>query len=84
MLSENDARQYESAKTEQLSFFDDAGGAEERREQEQAELEKERKCQETVLQIRKKYGKNAILKGLNYEDGATTKERNGQIGGHKA
>ena len=84
LLSENDARQYESAKTEQLSFFDDAGGAEERREQEQAELEKERKCQETVLQIRKKYGKNAILKGLNYEDGATTKERNGQIGGHKA
>ena len=84
LLSENDAKQYESGKTEQLSFFDDAGGAEERREQEQAELEKERKCQETVLQIRKKYGKNAILKGLNYEDGATTKERNGQIGGHKA
>ena len=84
LLSESDAKQVESKHTEQLSFFDNLDGIEERREQEQAELEKERKCQETILEIRKKYGKNAILKGVNYEEGATTKERNGQIGGHKA
>lgn len=46
--------------------------------------EKERKRQEAILSIRRKYGKNAILKGMNFEDGATARERNGQIGGHKA
>jgi DNA polymerase V len=45
--------------------------------------EKERRLQETMLSIKKKYGKNAILKGTNLEEGATTIERNGQIGGHK-
>ena len=40
--------------------------------------------QEAVLSIKKKYGKNAILKGLNFQEGATTKERNEQSGGHKA
>ncbi len=84
LLPEDEAKQIESGKTEQLSFFDNPDEVQECREQEQAELEKERKCQETILQIRKKYGKNAILKGVNYEEGATTKERNGQIGGHKA
>ncbi|MDD3369955.1 MAG: DNA methylase [Lachnospiraceae bacterium] len=48
------------------------------------ELEKERKIQEAMLSIKKKYGKNAILKGMNLEEGATTVERNNQIGGHKA
>lgn len=84
LLTESDAKQYESGRTEQLSFFDNPNEIQERREREQAELDKERKCQETILEIRKKYGKNAILKGVNYEEGATTKERNGQIGGHKA
>jgi len=45
---------------------------------------KERKMQESILQIKKKYGKNSILKGMNFEEGATAIERNGQIGGHKA
>lgn len=45
---------------------------------------KERKLQEAMLNIKKKYGKNAILKGTNLEEGATTIERNNQIGGHKA
>lgn len=84
LLPEDEAKQIESGKTEQLSFFDNPDEVQERSEQEKAELEKERKCQETILQIRKKYGKNAILKGVNYDEGATTKERNGQIGGHKA
>lgn len=48
------------------------------------EQAKERKIQEAMLSIKKKFGKNAILKGINLEDGATTKERNNQIGGHKA
>lgn len=45
---------------------------------------KERRIQESILQIKKKYSKNAILKGMNFEDGATAIERNAQIGGHKA
>ena len=40
--------------------------------------------QNAMLKIKKKYGKNAILKGMNFEEGATTIERNGQVGGHKA
>ena len=49
-----------------------------------AELEKDRKIQMTVLDIKKKFGKNAIMKGMNLEDAATTRERNLQIGGHKS
>ena len=47
------------------------------------EQEKEKKLQESLLSIKKKYGKNAILRGVSYEEGATMRERNGQIGGHK-
>lgn len=49
-----------------------------------AELEREHKLQEAMLDIKNKYGKNAILKGMNLLDGATTMERNRQIGGHKS
>ena len=55
-----------------------------KREEEEAELQREKKRQEAVLQIKNKYGKNAILKGMNLEEGATAKNRNEQIGGHKA
>ncbi len=48
------------------------------------EQEKERKMQEAMISIKKKFGKNAILKGINLEEGATTRDRNNQIGGHKA
>ena len=47
-------------------------------------LEKEKRMQMALLKIQKKYGKNAVLKGNNLEEGATTIERNGQVGGHKA
>ena len=47
-------------------------------------MERERKIQKAALAIKKKYGKNAILKGMNLEEGATAKDRNAQIGGHKA
>ena len=56
----------------------------EQQEAENAELERETRRQQAVLSIRKKYGKNAILTGMNFEEGATTKDRNNQIGGHKA
>ena len=48
------------------------------------DLEKERRQQEAILEIRRRFGKNAILKGMNFEEGATTRDRNNQIGGHKA
>lgn len=49
-----------------------------------SKLEREKSLQETMLGIKKKFGKNAVLKGTNYLEGATMRERNGQIGGHKA
>lgn len=62
------------------------GGNKEQQEVERGmkKLSKERERQKAILSVHKKYGKNALLKGMNYEDGATTRERNGQIGGHKA
>ena len=64
----------------QLDFFTDWAA----KEKEERELEREKRRQQALLTIRKKYGKNAILKGMNYQKGATTRERNAQIGGHKA
>ena len=54
------------------------------RAEEKEALEKERKRQQAMLAIKKKYGKNAILHGTSYQEGATGRERNQQIGGHKA
>ncbi len=68
----------------QFDMFTDYDAEEARQKTEDAELEKERKIQDATLAIRAKYGKNAILKGMNMEEGATAKDRNTQIGGHKA
>ena len=54
------------------------------REREEAALDREKRRQKVILNIKKKYGKNAILKGTNLEEGATAMARNCQIGGHKA
>lgn len=51
---------------------------------EESNLQRERRRQHAILDIQKKYGKNAALKAMNFEEGATTIERNGQLGGHKA
>ena len=67
---------------EQMSLFSLPSPEEEGRERAEAEREKRR--QEAVLAIKEKYGKNAILKGMNFEEGATARERNETIGGHKA
>ncbi len=69
---------------EQLDFFTDYSAVNEQRAQESAELEREKKIQRTMLDIKKRFGKNAILKGMNLEEGATGKARNDTIGGHKA
>ena len=71
-------------KFEQLDFFTDYDELLAQREKEDAELKKERKIQEAMLDIKKRYGKNAIVKGTNLQEGATTIERNNQIGGHRA
>ena len=69
---------------EQLDLFTDYASLERKRKEEAERLSKERRLQEAVLSVKKKYGKNAILKGMNLQEGATTMERNRQIGGHKA
>ena len=69
---------------EQLDLFTDYEETRKTREQEQAAEKKERNLQEAILDIKKHYGKNAVIKGMNMEEGATAVERNKQIGGHKA
>lgn len=69
---------------EQLDLFTDYDALKEQKTKETAELEREKRMQNTILDIKKKFGKNAILKGMNLQDGATAKDRNNQIGGHKA
>jgi DNA polymerase V len=68
----------------QLDLFTDYKKQQQQQQQQQQQLEKERRMQEAVINIKHRFGKNAILKGLNFQEGATAKERNRQIGGHKA
>ena len=69
---------------EQLDLFTDYAAKERREQADEAAHARERKIQEAMLGIKKKYGKNAILKGMNLEEGATARERNETIGGHHA
>ena len=69
---------------QQLDLFTDYEALEKQKQEEQARLDKERRLQEAQLKIKQRFGKNAILRGLNYSEGATAKDRNKQIGGHKA
>ena len=69
---------------EQMELFTDYSAVEEQRKKENQDDEREKRWQKAVLEIKKKYGKNAILRGMSFEEGATARERNGQIGGHKA
>ena len=82
LIDENIAKKEE--KYEQLDLFTDYKAKEQERAEEEAVLERERRMQQTMLTIKKKFGKNAILKGMNLQEGATAKDRNEQIGGHKA
>lgn len=74
----------DNEKFEQLDLFTDYEKKEKEEKEQSEALEKEKAIQKTVLSIKNKYGKNAILKGMNFEEGATAKERNEQVGGHKA
>lgn len=74
----------EHCKVKQLNLFDDYAENAENQGRDEAALERERSLQQAMLAIKKKYGKNAILKGMNMEEGATAVDRNMQIGGHKA
>lgn len=69
---------------QQLDLFTDYEALAWQRQKEQAKFDKERRIQEAQLRIKQRFGKNAILRGLNFKEGATAKERNQQIGGHKA
>lgn len=69
---------------EQLDLFTDYAQQEAERQAEETALSQERNLQKALLTLKKKYGKNAVLKGMNFEDGATTKDRNEQVGGHRA
>lgn len=69
---------------EQLDLFTDYEALEKKKKEEEEKLKREKQMQEAMLAIKKKFGKNAILKGMNLEEGAMTKERNQQIGGHKS
>lgn len=69
---------------EQMDLFTDYGALEKQNKEQEEKLVRERKLQEAMLSVKKKYGKNAMLKGMNLQDGAMTIERNNQIGGHKA
>ena len=69
---------------EQMNLFTDFGDGADQKNLEAKKLEREKKMQHAILDIQKKYGKNAILKGMNLEEGAMTVQRNSQIGGHKA
>lgn len=77
VISERDAGA--DAQCEQLDLFTDYDG----RRQEELALEREKKRQQAIVKIKRRYGKNAVLKGMNFEEGATTISRNSQIGGHR-
>ena len=82
VVSESSANQ--NTAPQQLDLFTDYETLAKQEAEEKAALEKELRMQEAQLIIKQRFGKNAILRGLNFEEGATAKERNEQIGGHRA
>ena len=67
-----------------LTLFDDPEELLRKAQEEEDALAQEKKMQKAILEIKKRFGKNAILKGMNLQEGATAKDRNAQVGGHKA
>ncbi len=82
LLDEKSVKEKDSY--EQMDLFTDYALLQRKQEKEKEALSKERRLQEAMLEVKRKFGKNAILKGTNLQEGATTIERNNQIGGHKA
>ena len=89
LIAQEEATESSGHSFEQMSFFDVAASGEAkeeeaRKEREKQAREREYSLQKAVVGLQQRYGKNAVLKGMNLEEGATAIERNGQIGGHKA
>lgn len=84
LIGESEAQSDAQNAFVQMDLFTDYAALEELQQKKEADLKRERAMQEAILSVKKKYGKNAILKGMNLEEGATTIDRNRQIGGHKA
>ena len=84
VLPEGEAKEAEASVPEQLNLFVDYEAQEKEQAVQREELERERQMQKTVIALKKKFGKNAVIKGMNLQEGATAKDRNRQIGGHKA
>lgn len=84
VMDESLTEQQRSETCEQLSLFSDYGAECRQQEEDKEALRQEKQMQQAILDIKKKFGKNAVFKGMNLEEGATGKERNEQIGGHKA
>lgn len=82
VMDEDKAKENEGY--EQMELFTDYTMADEKKSAMDEKIKKERKLQEAMLSVKKRYGKNAMLKGMNLEEGATTIQRNDQIGGHRA
>ena len=82
VVHENDVQT--TNQTQQLDLFTDYEALARQREEQEALLNKERRLQQAQLSIKQRFGKNAILRGINFKEGATAKDRNQQIGGHKA
>ncbi len=82
VVPESEAAQTRS-ESEQLSLFTDYAALERERQAEDEALAREKRLQKAVLNIKRKFGKNSILKGMSFEEGATARERNKQIGGHR-
>ena len=83
VIKEKDVQIY-SNKYEQLSVFSTSDELENNKIEKEKIKEEDKNLQKTILIIKNKYGKNSVLKGMDYEEGGTTRERNKQIGGHKA
>ena len=83
VISEEQMKQ-RASKPVELDMFTDYEAVKKEKQIEEAALARERKIQETIINIKNKFGKNSLLRGLNFDEGSTAKERNKQIGGHKA
>jgi len=84
VIPEAEAARQKTEEYVQMDLFTDYSAVQEAEEMKKSELEKEKKMQQAVIELKSRFGKNAVLKGMNLLDGATAKDRNQQIGGHKA
>ena len=79
-----ESRQAEAEEYEQLDLFTDYEARAQEKKETEAAREKEKRLQDAMIDIKQKYGKNAVVRGTSFREGATARDRNRQIGGHKA